>query len=182
MLRIGSVAAVIVAAFLACEEAKAEQVVELSGTASQSTLVGLGSCFAGVDTPARICWAAMSPGQDSFAVRDEMMPSHGETNHRRVTIAGRPGIYGHLSPPSQYWIDVSGDLSGDWVPIEPGDDGVTFGGITFTTWLTEIGRDTPSASVPAISDLGIVVMLVGLAAVGGVVFGRSKRGVVAAQG
>ena len=63
-----------------------------------------------------------------------------------------------------------------------GRDGPTEATSTLPTYYEVVWIMNVSASpgaVPAISDLGIVVMLVGLAAVGGVVFGRKRREVAA---
>ncbi len=189
MLRIGCVL-VAVASFFFSVEANAGLVVVLSGTASEKMDLGftvepIGSTYGhaplghGKPKPVARSSVALSPGQSARTVRDAMAETPLSMWFNRVTVGARPAIYMELDGGvSEFWINMDGGSNSECVLVEPGYPGVTVGGITFTTWLTDLGPYPFIAEPTTLSGLDIII--VGLAAVGGIVFGRSKdRGVAA---
>ena len=91
----------------------------------------------------------------------------------RTTVNSRPAIYenGDTRYP---WVDINGDHTG-WTLVECGTDGVTVNGITFTCRKTNLlGAETAGASIPALGDIGLAIMIAFIEALGGFVFSRTK--------
>ncbi len=137
-------------------------------------------------TPASHTWnsggmtGAFDVGAGGAEVRDGLLSELGSYHHtlqraQRAHVGGMPALllrFWGECPPQQLW--VMRDTDAEYTLLEPGAS-VTLDGISFTCWDPSLGIGTPAGNIPALSGVGLAVMVVALVGVGGVVFGRMKR-------